>query len=174
MHTGREDFVVDMTRFMNHVNRLQNYACNKTKEENQIFVDQQEALIETASKLMNKYIEEWRLVIKLVPEIVAKSLDTLDRLSPLEPAFDITLSILKNVANCIGIKRIGRYWPTEVAWLTKLIEWTELYLDIAKDRSSSIFTLTLWLASAVKTPFALDRFNQPEKLPTSSRFVPFL
>lgn len=160
-----------MTRFMGLVTRLQNYAANKTEDERRTFAGQQEALQEMASKIMNKYNEEWRLVIKLLPDIVAKSLEALDRLSPLEPAFDITLSVLCSVSTCVGIKRIGRYWPTEVTWLTKLIDWTELYLAKATDRCSSIFSLTLWLASAVKTPFALDRFNQPDGQTTVNRFV---
>lgn len=130
-------------------------------------IEKRESYQENAKKVLGRYGEEWRYVLSYLEEFMRICLETLDLLQPFDPLFEMTLDFLFNVANCITNRRIYRYWPTEVSWLPKLVDWTSRYLDLPEtdvksknnENWTSVYVLVLWLSAAVKTPFELSRFD---------------
>ncbi|OTF77160.1 hypothetical protein BLA29_002446, partial [Euroglyphus maynei] len=124
-----------------------------------------EAHEEKIQKILYNAQEEWRSVLPIIPYMMDRYLQTLQLSKPKETIFDMTMNILRSLSVCINPKRLARYWPTDVKWLHPVIEWTELYLNEHYDSSihfSTANVLVLWLASAIKTPFDLSRFDRSE------------
>ncbi|KAH7637282.1 hypothetical protein HUG17_7488 [Dermatophagoides farinae] len=122
-----------------------------------------EAHEEKIQKMFYNAQEEWRSVLPIVPYLMERYLQTLQMSQPKETIFDMTMDILRSLSICINPKRLARYWPTDVKWLIPVIKWTELYLDDHYDPSvhfSTANVLIIWLASAIKTPFDLSRFDR--------------
>ncbi|KAH9423999.1 hypothetical protein DERP_008847 [Dermatophagoides pteronyssinus] len=141
-------------------------SCNdKIPDDIQQWLTKHEAHEEKIQKILYNAQEEWRSILPIVPCLMDRYLQTLQLSKPKETIFDMTMDILRSLSVCINPKRLSRYWPTDVKWLHPVIEWTEQYLNDRYEPSlhfSSANVLILWLASAIKTPFDLSRFDRSQ------------
>lgn len=132
-----------------------------------------EALKEKTSKILINSKEEWRSVLPYIPRLMSASLDVLKQSNSNDPSFEMIMDLLRNLSICISPKRLAKYWPTDLDWLIKVTQWLEdmIESDSKPQNFSSVYTLILWLASAIHTPFALDRFVCAEEISISPRSV---
>ncbi|UXI18699.1 60S ribosomal protein L14 [Sarcoptes scabiei] len=130
-----------------------------------------EALKEKTSKILINSKEEWRSVLPYIPRLMSASLDVLKQSNSNDPSFEMIMDLLRNLSICISPKRLAKYWPTDLDWLIKVTQWLEdmIESDSKPQNFSSVYTLILWLASAIHTPFALDRFVCAEEISISPR-----
>lgn len=158
----------DLKYCLNYVNTLKSYAItikNNSKfipEDVGKWLDSHEALKEKTQKILINCKEEWRLVLKIVPIFMDNLLDILQLSNPHEKIFDMALDFLRSLSLCVKSKRLARYWPTQVEWLLKIYQWLDEYLSNYSSSTdfSSTNILVLMLASSVKTPFDLSRFDE--------------
>lgn len=160
----KHELVADMKTALEHICRLRDLKTSGSAVDE--IAEKQESLQESVYKIFIKWKEEWRFVLTFVPELMSTALATLEVIPADVPADDVlfamVLDFLRNLTLCISPKRMTRYWPTEVSWLSKLVRWLELSLAATSDGSlnwSTLYVLVLWLSSAVRTPFDLSRFD---------------
>lgn len=158
----------DLKYCLNYLNILKSYAIilkNDPKfipEDVGKWLDTHEALKEKTQKILINCKEEWRLVLKSIPIFMENLLDILKLSNPHEKIFDMALDFLRSLSLCVNSKRLARYWPTEVEWFLKIYHWLDKYLSNYSSSAdfSSTTILILMLASSVKTPFDLSRFDK--------------
>lgn len=159
-----------MRQCLDYCNRIFSAAKDSSINDHTLLTNR-ESLQEKIKTILLKSLEEWRLVLKFVPDFMQISLNTLNHVGAFNPLFEMIMDFLRNLTVCIGVKRIGRYWPTEVEWLTRLVDWLEQYLSsYSHQQWTTVYTLVLWLSSAVKTPFDLKKFDTKDKEPISRRY----
>ncbi len=73
--------------------------------------------------------------------------------------FNASFRLITRLITSIGYKSVCRHFPTQVFWLTKLINWSELQNINQSNSWQTRFALLLWLSMAVKTPFHLSKFD---------------
>lgn len=170
MFVDRTELTDEIGECFAYCSRILSAAKSATRDSE--LISNREASQEKVAKIFIKYQEEWRVVIKFVPDLMQTCLEVISLVEVFDPLFDMILEVLRYVALCIGTKRIHRYWPTEVDWLTRIVDCLEKYLaKYELHHWPSVFVLVLWLSAAVKTPFDLKKFDKQAEEPLSHRQV---
>ncbi|CAG2104205.1 unnamed protein product, partial [Medioppia subpectinata] len=79
--------------------------------------------------------------------------------------FTAAFTLMHRLVACIG----RRYLPTEVLWLSKLVEWCERQRPEDTKSWPTRAMLLLWLSIAVKTPFNLKKFDSKADTTTAQK-----
>ncbi|KAI2806637.1 hypothetical protein BLOT_008594 [Blomia tropicalis] len=158
--------VADLKQCRQHLDRLLLVRSLKSSSsEIAKLTLERESLNENMNKILIKWKEEWKIILSFIPDFMTKILEILESnsngiINVEDVIFGMTMEFIRCVTLCISPKRIGRYWPTDVKWLPRIVEWLEQCLSLDKCSNwSNLYVLALWLSSAVRTPFDLNRFD---------------
>lgn len=128
-----------------------------------------ERLCEQFETVINKWQTTPKLVEchlnKLLAPIIA--VVTSSQINGLK--FNASFQLIQRLIACVGPKSILRFFPTEVQWLTKVINWSERQTPNEAKSWHTRNVLLLWLSIAIKTPFHLRKFDSNEGIKTSER-----
>ncbi|XP_054168208.1 tubulin-specific chaperone D-like [Oppia nitens] len=138
-----------------------------------------ESRVEHLNERFIYLIDKWQTNPKLIESHVKQFLDSIIAVTTDTqfngPVFHTCFRFVQRLVACIGPKTIGRYFPTEVVWLPKLIDWCERQSPEDTNSWPTRAAILLWLSMAVKTPFHLRKFDSnssddnPNQLTVSDR-----
>ncbi|CAG2100123.1 unnamed protein product, partial [Medioppia subpectinata] len=120
--------------------------------------------VERICERFDYLISKWQTNPKLIESHVKHFLDAIIESVSTSAAVDgqrftAAFTLMHRLVACIGPKSVRRYLPTEVLWLSKLVEWCERQTPEDTKSWPTRAMLLLWLSMAVKTPFNLKKFD---------------
>ena len=121
-----------------------------------------EIICERFDALINKWQTSPKLIESHLTELLSPIIDNITKSEVNANKFNASFQLIHRLVSCIGAKAVCRYFPTEVLWLTKLIDWSERQNPTEPHSWQTRSVLLLWLSMAVKTPFHLRKFDSKD------------
>ena len=128
-----------------------------------------ERICEKFESVINKWQTTPKLVESHLNELLAPIIEILSSSLVNGLKFRASFQLFQRLVACVGAKSISRFFPTEVLWLSKVLDWSEKQTPDDSKSWHTRHVLLLWLSMAVKTPFHLRKFDSESGVKTSER-----
>jgi hypothetical protein len=125
-----------------------------------------ERICERFDYLISKWQTNPKLIESHVKQFLEAIIETVTTSAVNGIRFNAAFQLMHRLVSCIGPKSVCRSLPTEVFWLTKLMDWCERQSPEDYKTWPTRAMLLLWLSMAVKTPFHLRKFDAKDETST--------
>ena len=128
-----------------------------------------EKICERFDDIINKWQTNPKLVESHLNELLSPIISIVTKSQVNSNKFNASFHLIQRLVSCIGPKSVSRYFPTQIFWLTKLIDWSERQTPGESKSWRTRSVLLLWLSMSVKTPFHLRKFDSSDENTVSQR-----